>query len=394
MFDDHRSRVRAFACAALLGAGACQRPSSPAETGAAAERAAVEAAPASVPTAAAPAPIGAEELAQLLGPAQRVAVGDLDGSGHAELVVVDLEALRVVDASGRERARVPAPGGVQVLRVADLDGDGRAEILAGWGRTRDHRDAPARASLYRLDGDSLVEQIVMQPASERPEIVELAPVAGSARLLVAHFQSKYMVELAYAEPAGERWTFTPIATLRMATSFALADLDGDGADDLVVGRIYGDEPEADGDAFVLRPDGTRVPIPIVGGVRSLTVADLDGDGQLELLIGDGWNRDYGKVARARLTRAWWDAGEFRSELLEDAAGQYTLWDILAVDLDGDGEPELVTRGSSAVRVLRRGAEGWVGRTVAAGCREVFTIEFEGRPELLGVCEAGNLVLEP
>jgi len=340
-------------------------------------------------------PLADEALARIVGSPKRVAAGDLDGDGRVELVLVDLEWLRVVDQSGHERARVPVHGGAQVVRVADVDGDGRAEILVGWGRTRDHRDAPARASLYQLEGDALTERIIAEPASERPEIVELLPIAGTnpPRLLTAHFISKYMVQIDYVD-LGEQVRVSPIATIRMATRFALADLDGDGSDELIVGRVYGDTQAAEGDAFVLGSDGARTPIPVVGGVRSLAVADLDGDGRLELLLGDGWNRDYGKVARARLTRAWSEAGELRSELIEDSAGQYTLWDILVSDLDGDGTPEIITRGSSQVRMLERTGDGWAASTLRSGCHEALTATLGPRaePALILVCDEGTQIV--
>jgi hypothetical protein len=343
-----------------------------------------------------PPPVSTEALVQTVGAAKQLAAGDLDGNGDPELVLVDHEWLRVSDLSGHERARQRVPGGIQVLRVADIDGDGRAEILSGWGLTREHRDAHARASIYRLEGDALIEDLVLEPTSERAEIVEVLPAANTnpPRLLLAHFESKYMVQLAHAQRGANGWTFSPIDTIRMATSVALGDLDGDGNDDLIIGRVYGEGPDGEGDAFLLRPDGTRVPIPTVGGVRSLAVVDLDGDGRLELLLGDGWNRDYGRVARARLTRAWWDAGVFRTELLEDSEGQYTIWDILAIDLDRDGNPEIVTRGSAEVRTLTRADGRWQGSRVAAVCHDLLALVLapEQAPSVLLACEDGGQIL--
>jgi hypothetical protein len=365
-----KPRILALAFPLLLGLVACERSQGEPK-----------------PEPARRAPVSDEALVQLAGTAKQLAAGELDGNPGPELVVVDNESLRVVDPSGRELARQAVPAGIQVLRIADTDGDGHAEILAGWGQTRDHRDVRARASILRLDGDTLNEDIVLESASERPEIVEILPIPGQ-KLLVAHFSSKYMVELAHAERKTS-WTLTPIDTIRMATSIALVDLDGDGSDELVVGRVYGDDPNGTGDAFIRNDDGTRTPIPVVGGVRSLAVVDLDGDGRLELLIGDGWDRDYGKVARARLTRAWWERGAMHSDLLEDSAGQYTLWDILATDLDGDGTPEIVTRGSSEVRVLANSDGRWQGARAAGTCNDMAAVELDATLAVLLACEGGG-----
>lgn len=336
------------------------------------------------------------DLAGAVGDARRVAAGDVDGDRRPEIVVADARVLRVIDAQGRELARAPAPGGAQVLRVADIDGDGRGEILAGWGRARKHLDARARVSVYRLAAGSLVEEVVSEPATSRDEVVEILPIPNATKpeLLVAHFESKYMVRIARARRGQRGWSLSPIDSIRMATSFALGDVDSDGEIDLIVGRVYGDDRDADGDAFISRPDRSRVPIPVKGGVRSLAVADLDGDGRLEVLLGDGWNKNYGKLARARLTRAWWSAGGFRAELLEQSPGQYTLWDILPADLDGDGSLEIVTRGDAEIRILRRQGDRWQGTTAARACRDAAVVDLDDRPgdELLVACDRGAKIV--
>jgi hypothetical protein len=343
-----------------------------------------------------PATVSDETIARTVGNPQRIAVGDLDGDRRPELVMVDAERLRVADLTGRERARIPVPGGIQVLHVADIDSDGRAEILAGWGRSREHQDAKARLSIYRLNAESLVEELVTRPSTSRNDVVEILPIPGSTppALLVAYFESKYMVQIATAHVREGRWTLEPMDTIRMATSYALGDVDGDGEIDVVVGRVYGDDVETDGDAFVVRPDRSRVPIPVTGGVRSLTVEDLDGDGRLEVLIGDGWNKNYGQLARARITRAWWSDGEFHTELLEDSPGQYTLWNIVAADVDGDGRREIVTRGSAHVRVLSRKGDRWEGTNVASNCHDAVVVDLDARPgnAVLVVCEDGARIL--
>jgi hypothetical protein len=134
-----------------------------------------------------------------------------------------------------------------------------------------------------------------------------------------------------------------------------------------------------------------VPIPIVGGVRSLEIADLDRDGRNELLIGDGWNSDYGRVARARLTRARWQGEGFTSELLDPGEGQYTLWDIRALELDPAGGLEIITRGNAEVQILSATDEGsWRARKVASVCSDM--LELGGEQGLWLACEGGAIRL--
>src|SRR5690606_16116305 len=124
-------------------------------------------------------------LAEALAGAVRVAAGDLDGDGRLELVAVDRERLRIVGADGGTRATLPAAGAPQVLRVADVDGDGRPEVLAGWGRSATAPGAKARIALYRLDGDRLVEQTLLEPSTERAQIVQILPMPGDRPELLA-----------------------------------------------------------------------------------------------------------------------------------------------------------------------------------------------------------------
>jgi hypothetical protein len=166
---------------------------------------------------------------------------------------------------------------------------------------------------------------------------------------------------------------------------AIGDLDGDGARDLVVGRTYGDEVASDGDAFLLRPDGARVAIPTTRGVHALAV--IDGD----LFLADGWDKDYGRVARALLTRSRWTGGAFRSEVIDDVAGEHSIRSLVAADLAGDGRAELAARGSGSVRVYTRADGGWRGRRVAGAAADLAAGDVDGAPgdELLVVGAGGS-----
>ncbi|NUP13633.1 MAG: hypothetical protein HOW73_46960 [Polyangiaceae bacterium] len=317
------------------------------------------------------------DVTQKYGAYRRAGFADVDGDGRSELVVSDDKTLRVVGTDGRELARREAPGGIQLLGTADLDGDKREEILAGWGATLDRRDAKARVAAYKLEGGNLAEEIIDQPATDRQEVVAILPRAND--LFVAAFTSKFMVRASSATRGSNGWALEEIASMRMATSYARADVDGDGQPDLVVGRVYGDDQDADGDAFVLRPDGTRLPIPTSRGLKSLVAADLDGDGVAELLYGDGWHKSYGKLARALLTVARYEGGAFHAELIDETPEQYAIEQIVVADLDGDAQPEIVARGNQLVRAYRKQKDRWVGVTIAGKSHDVAAGDLDGRP---------------
>jgi hypothetical protein len=284
--------------------------------------------------------------------------------------------LRVLDANGREIASENIRSGIQVLAVADLDGDHHAEILCGWGLTREYREATARVTIERLDGATLRAEEVLAPSTTRQEIAALVPepAPGAPGLLVAYYDSKYMVRTTHLRKVGGEWQTQDVAHVRMAESYTRGDVDGDRQPDLVVGRVYGDAIGVEGDAFLLRPDGGRVPIPTTRGVHGLAVTDHDGDGRAEVYLGDGWHENYGQLARARLTEARWNGRGFDTTLVDELRGpkEYTFWQLAAADLDGDGRPELVGRADAVVRAYRFDGGAWHGIDIAGQARDVAT----------------------
>ncbi|MGN6107335.1 MAG: FG-GAP repeat domain-containing protein [Kofleriaceae bacterium] len=304
-------------------------------------------------------------------------MGDLDGDGAAELVVADANQLRVLDRTGRQLAAAPAIAGIQVLVVADVDGDGRAEILAGWGASREHLAGPARVTLHRYRKGALTADTVFAPETARQDVVSVVPIPEEKSILIGYFDSKYMVSAVVARPAAAGWQIDKLGSVRTASSFARGDVDGDGRPDVVVGRVYGDERGVDGDAFVLRPDGARTPIPTTRGLRSLAVVDADGDGALEVLLADGWHQNYGTTARALLTWSRYVDGAFRSELIEDTPGQYAIEKI--VPARAGGRTLIVALGSSYVRVFARHDGRWQGLTIAGTARDIAVGDVDGTP---------------
>ncbi len=321
----------------------------------------------------------------------RTAIADLDGDGDREIVAIDSKTIRVLDAAGTVVTSAPVPGGILQLVAADLDGDKRAEIYAGWGQTRDHMDATAKVTQYRFERGKLVEDTVLAPTTSRQEVVAIIPMLDTKELLIAYFDSKYMVTSTIATKGAQGWTAKTIASLRTATTYTRGDLDGDGTPELVVGRVYGDDKGVDGDAFVLAPDGTRKPIPSTRGLRSLAAIDTDGDKKAELFMGDGWHQNYGANARGLLTWVRADGAAFKSELVEDTPGQYEIMRTVPATIGG--KLVLVTLGSHYVRVFWREAAKWKGLTIAGAARDIAVGDLDGKPgdEIVILADKSELV---
>jgi hypothetical protein len=309
-----------------------------------------------------------------LGKALRAAIGDFDGDGKNEIVVADAERLRVVTVDGKELASMPAPGGINVLVAAG------GEIYAGWGVSRDHKSAPAKIASYKLHDGKLEETVILAPDSERAEVVAIVP--GEHDVLVAYYASKYTVKSLYAKRGASGWETTPIAEIRMATAYARGDVDGDGTPDLVVGRVYGDAQGADGDAFVLAPDGVRTHIPTTRGVRSLAIAGG------AIFLGDGWHQNYAQTARGLVTVAHHTAGGYSSALVEDTAGQFAIDRIVPMS-----NGAVVTLGNQYVRVFTLSNGTWQGQTIDGVSRDIAVGDLDGQPgdEILVVGDRSEVI---
>jgi hypothetical protein len=337
-----------------------------------------------VPPLPAPLPGKQTDLTAAIGGAWRAAIGDFDGDHKREIAIADDQQLRVIDAAGRELAAAPVTAGIQVLAAIDVDGDGTSELVAGWGESRAYRDAKARITLHRLRGKQLVEETVVEPETTRAEIVSILPFDKDA-LFVAYFDSKFMVTNAIARRGAQGWQLAKGASIRMATSYARGDVDGDGKPDLVVGRMYGDDKGIDGDAFVLAPGGSRTALPTTRGLRSLAIAGGD------IYFGDGWHQNYGQHAQGLLTHVHHDSSGFHAELVEDTPGQYAIEKIVPATIDG--KQALVAMGSHYVRVFERDGERWRGLTIAGVARDVAVGDLDGVPgdEILVVGDRSALV---
>ena len=284
-------------------------------------------------------------------------LADLDGDGHQELVAVDAQRVRLIEAPDPHAypsqsiwQQDDAWGG----EVADLDGDGREELLA----------RSAKAQLFQViegRGDNtLVETGVLpNPTGGSNELGERQVAAdldgdGRGELLSGDEDGDLFIYEAIGDDTYRlTWKeegLQPPADARLVGGGV--DLDGDGNKEFVVGRLYQDPFEVQQTRWLIEVyqasgDNTFVrewQIAALGGKaggNGIALGDWDGDGSIEFavalpphlyLFSATGTDTYGPV--------W-------------AAGAGDAHQPVSGDLDGDGLRELLFNTGGGIGLFSR-----------------------------------------
>jgi hypothetical protein len=317
----------------------------------------------------------------------RASVADLDRDGVRDLLVGDLGEFLPRDHDkgavvwlrglGQGRFAPFAVGGlprVASVEAADLDGDGDLDLLVaafGYRRTGSLLILENRTTDWTRPAFSPVT-IDSRPGAVRAIAADLN---DDGKLdVVALVAQEHEEVVAYLR--GEGLSFTPTVLWKAphanwgSSGLALADLDGDEDDDLIV---------ANGDTFddsLLKPyhglgwlERTGRPVAAASftyrrladlpGPHNVAAADLDGDGDLDvmasaLVAGGGGGEDerlpavvwLEQTARRRFERRTLKMGAPRHAAL--AAGDY----------DGDGDIDLVTGNMATTGPIAAWVDLW------------------------------------
>jgi MYXO-CTERM domain-containing protein len=380
----------------------------------------------------------------LLAPMEGVALVDLDGDGKLEIVRAAGDKLFAFDVSGKVIAGFPATlkgSGQPPPSVGDVDGDGKPEIVqvarglkySDWTHVHVIRSDGAEqagwplpiqnllfrpATLADLDGNGALDVILQ--IGMWPPAGTIRVVAGDGRALgkgwehamdsypispaaVGDIDGDGQLEVAYITLGNLNVRRADGAALggfpkaagagrELAGGVVLVDLDPSRAGlEIVAGEIGNGTPPQPARLLALGADGQALPgFPAAlssdaSGLTPPTVGDVDNDGKLELVVGVIGQgvvivRADGKVGAPILTK-------------ESISSSIQL-----VDLDGDGQLELIVDNNSWDGTDGKGfleaynADGSAvadfplrppGSTQGSGAT-VADLDGDGQPELIAV----------
>jgi hypothetical protein len=230
-----------------------------------------------------------------------LALGDVNGDGRLDYVLGNDDwsgpYVQVIDgSSGRQLGSFdPGYGGGHGVRVAagDVNGDGRAEIVTAtapglsprvtvwpgtWtGNPRPLRDFAAFDSSATPYGVHVAAGDLNDDG--RAEIAAVALTSQGTELRVFDGTGAVLTDV---------FPFSGDSVYADSLRVAVGDVNGDGTPDLIVAGDTGTGPEIE----VLTATGTALfTIPGVDAGESLAIGDVTGDGKPDIVVGDGPGSD-------------------------------------------------------------------------------------------------------
>ncbi|HUW43265.1 MAG TPA: FG-GAP-like repeat-containing protein, partial [Thermoplasmata archaeon] len=279
---------------------------------------------------------------------------DVNLDGKMELIYPSSVGLRVLDAeTGTLLPGYTLPGAAtSQAAVSDINGDGIPEIIV--------LSSPPRA-LYCLSG--VTGGIIWQNTVDIPQ-------AGTA-LAIGNFNASAGLEVAVTLNDGTVLTFNASGNLEWTArpstddygySFAVARLDGDQFDDLIIGAN-----KKPGSVFALNGTTGKTLWSFSTATSSLyssglAVADINKDGYLETVALAATNGLHQVIAISNTGSELWNCTI--PEI--GGIGEISLGSISFADFNGDGDPEIfIGDRNGSVRVISSSGKMLTTITVSA-----------------------------
>lgn len=316
------------------------------------------------------------------------AAGDLNGDGRPDLIVGGRAGGGLVwyENPAWEKHVVHADGAFSTDHVvADIDGDGQNDIVSllydgpVWFRSPDWQ-------MSRIDDQSLHD-------------IEVSDLNGDGRPdIVGRNQSAFGgggdTVLLYLQDQEGNWQKASIA-VTPGEGLALADIDDDGWDDIVVAALWLQNPGPGHGAEAWRMH--RYSRSWSWPHTSIAVHDLNGDSRLDIVLAPS------ELAGTYYRIAWFEApadrqSEWREHVV-DAEVETVHHFVAVADIDLDGRPDILSaamhQGTAPHEVkayLNLGAGEWRKQLVATSGShnmQVLDIDADGDADLFGANWSGE-----
>lgn len=244
-----------------------------------------------------------------------VAQGDFNGDGKPDLVYEDGSGLHVLLGNGNgtftkgQDISLPTGFGGKIT-VADVNADGKLDLIIGGSGPQ------AQIGVLLGNGDGTFKPVV-----------------------VSQFASQ-----------GSAWP-------HLAFTFGVADVNGDGAADLIIGDPVNNYVYvllgANNGSFTL-----KTTIFEGGGPGDVITGDFNGDGHQDFLVHD--------ISGAGVTVHLGNGdGTFQTGV--GYTGPHNITSVLLADMDGDGHPDMVVTGfNNTIDILHGNADGTFAATSSGG----------------------------
>ncbi len=270
-----------------------------------------------------------------------VITGDLNGDGAADIVVTGNGThLFISDGAASGPAFTAAGvlgGGSLSAALGDLDGDGDLDLVTGGVDG-------TNVTIWKNDGSAGFTGTALTGTSQNDKVVRLGDLDGDGDLDLAVVRRYSYTVVIYRNDGSGGFT-GPVQQLLTSSHYGtsnavLADFDGDGRLDLAVADSFVGLHlwRGNGDA-TFTDTGRTLATAATAQTNALAAVDIDGDGDPDLVAGHD-DVGYGDPVPDTV---WINdgAGAFTPAAPLRAAGMNRTTGLAMADIDGDGDPDLI-----------------------------------------------------